>query len=110
MLFRSLVYHARAPLTRMALAGLRSDPAIIVLITADVVEDEAAPLFAWTRELADSGLRANALVASRHLAASAISSLRKHQAPEPLDIGRGAVYLASDATAALEGALVVATD
>jgi NAD(P)-dependent dehydrogenase (short-subunit alcohol dehydrogenase family) len=104
-----LVYHAPAPLPRAALAGLRSDPAIVVLVAADAPMDEATALFAWTRELADGGLRANALVASRALADAAAPSLTEHHAPEPLDVARGAVYLASDALAAVEGALLVAT-
>jgi NAD(P)-dependent dehydrogenase (short-subunit alcohol dehydrogenase family) len=103
-----LVYHAPAPLPRAALAGLRSDPAIVVLVAA--AADEAAALFSWTRELADGGLRANALVIGRALASAAAPLLTEHHAPEPLDVARAVVYLASDATAAVEGALLVAVE
>jgi NAD(P)-dependent dehydrogenase (short-subunit alcohol dehydrogenase family) len=105
-----LVYHAPTALPRAALAGLRSDPAIVVLVAADAEADEAAALFAWTRELADGGLRANALVIGRALTATAAPLLAEHHAPEPLDVARAAVYLASDAMAAVEGALLVAAE
>jgi len=105
-----LVYHAPAPLPRPALAGLRSDPAIVVLVAADAAADEAAALFAWTRELAGGGLRANALIIGRALAAAAAPLLAEHRPPEPLDVARAAVYLASDAMAAVEGAVLVAVE
>ncbi|MEX0751139.1 MAG: hypothetical protein WD359_10060 [Dehalococcoidia bacterium] len=102
-----LVYHARAPMPPAALAGLRSDPAIIVIIDG---EDVAASreLLAWARTLADAGLRANALVTSRASADAIGPALKEHKPPQPLDVKRAMVYLASDVTAAVEGALLVA--
>jgi hypothetical protein len=97
-----LVWH---PLSRSTLAGLRSDPAMIIVIEAD--NPAAAALLAWTRDLAGAGLRANALVASRAIADAIGPVLKEHHPPEPMDLARSAVYLASDATAAIEGAMVV---
>lgn len=102
-----VVWHAPHPLPREALAGLRSDPAVVVLIGADATAEEADALCAWTRELADAGLRANALVASPALAVPAGGPLTRHEPAEPLDLGAAVVYLASDASAAIEGAFVV---
>ena len=104
------VCHARAPLPREALAGLRSDPAVIVLLGADDDAEAARALLAWTRELADAGLRANALVPSRAAADAAGPALKEHHAPEPLSLAAAVVYLASDASAAIEGALLVAAE
>jgi enoyl-[acyl-carrier-protein] reductase (NADH) len=102
------VCHANAPLPRAALTGLRSDPAIVVLVGSDAAPDEAGALIAWTRELADAGLRANALITSRAQLEPAGPLLKEHHPPEPLDVGRASVYLTSDATAAVEGAVLVA--
>ena len=103
-----LVWHLPAPLPRETLAGLRSDPAIVVLIGDDDAPDEARALLAWTRALSDAGLRANALLASRAVADAAGPAIKEHHAPEPLDLARATVYLASDASAAIEGAVLVA--
>ena len=105
---RILVYHAPAPLPRETFAGLRSDPAVVVLVGDDDPPDAARALLAWTRELADAGLRANALIASRAVADAAGPLLKEHQAPEPLDLAAAVVYLASDASAAVEGTMLVA--
>lgn len=105
-----LIWHSPHPLPRETLAGLRSDPAIVVLIASDDSADDARALLSWTRDLASAGLRANALAASRAIADTAGPILKQHQPPEPLDLARSAVYLASDASAAIEGAMVVATE
>jgi NAD(P)-dependent dehydrogenase (short-subunit alcohol dehydrogenase family) len=49
------VAQAPSPLDREALAGLRSDPAIVVIIAEDDTPDAVRALLAWTRVLADSG-------------------------------------------------------
>ena len=103
-----VVWHAPHPLPRAALAGLRSDPAIVVLIGDDDAPDAARAQLAWTRELADSGLRANALIASRASADAIGPAIKEHHAPEPLDLAHAVIYLASDASAAIEGAVLVA--
>ncbi len=103
-----LVWHLPAPLPRETLVGLRSDPAIVVLIGDDDAPDEARALLEWTRALSDAGLRANALFASRAAADAVGPAIKRHHATEPLDLARATVYLASDATAAIEGALMVA--
>ena len=103
-----MVWHAPSPLPRSALAGLRSDPAIVVLIGNDDTPEEARALLAWTRELADAGLRANALIASRAAADAIGPTLKEHHAPAPLDVAAATAYLASDASAAIEGAVLVA--
>jgi len=104
----SILVHAGAePLPREALAGLRSDPAIVVIADGEDV-DAARALAAWTGELAGAGLRANVLATSRAAAEAAGGVVKEHQPPHPLDIKGGVVYLASDASAALEGAMVVA--
>ena len=104
------VHQAPAAIDRSALAGLRSDPAVVVLIGDDAPSDDARALLAWTRDLADSGLRANALLASRSLADAIGPALKEHHATAPLDLAHAAVYLASDASAAIEGAAMVAVD
>jgi NAD(P)-dependent dehydrogenase (short-subunit alcohol dehydrogenase family) len=101
-----VVWHMPEPLPREVLAGLRSDPAIVVVVGDDDTTVEAGALLAWTRDLAAAGLRANA-VASRTAVEAARVSLPEHRPPEPLDASRAVVYLASDASAALEGAVVV---
>ena len=83
---------------------------MIVLVSAEESADEARALLTWTRELADNGLRANALIADRATADAAGPLLKEHHPPEPMDLPRAAVYLASDASAAVEGALIVAQD
>jgi len=103
-----LVYHAPAPMPRTALAGLRSDPAIVVLLASDADAAEGRALLEWTRELAQGGLRANAIVPARALADAIGPLLKEHQPPEAVDVAQAAVYLASDASAAVEGAVVVA--
>lgn len=102
-----LIFHAGAPMPREALAGLRSDPAIVVIVDGEHVASARA-LLEWTRSLADAGLRANALVASRTAADAIGPLLKEHKPPQPLDVKAAAVYLASDATAAVEGAMLVA--
>jgi len=102
------VCHATQPIPREAFAGLRSDPAIIVIISGDESPDDARALLAWTRELADAGLRANALIASRDAADAAGPALKEHRPPDALGLAATVVYLASDASAAVEGAMVVA--
>lgn len=102
-----MVYQADTPMQREALGGLRSDPAIVVIVDgADI--DVSRALLDWTRSLADAGLRANALVTAR--AAALGPTLKEHHPPQPLDIRGAVVYLASDATAAVEGAMLVATE
>jgi NAD(P)-dependent dehydrogenase (short-subunit alcohol dehydrogenase family) len=103
-----LVWHAPHPLPHETLAGLRSDPAIVILVGDDDAPNEARALLAWTRELADAGLRANTLVASRAAAAAIGPSIKEHHAAEPMSIAAAAVYLASDASAAIDGAVMVA--
>jgi NAD(P)-dependent dehydrogenase (short-subunit alcohol dehydrogenase family) len=103
-----VVWHAPHPLAREALAGLRSDPAIVVLVGDDDTREGARALIAWTRELADSGLRANAIVASRAVADAIGPSIKEHHAGKPMDAAVATVYLASDASAAIEGAVLVA--
>jgi NAD(P)-dependent dehydrogenase (short-subunit alcohol dehydrogenase family) len=101
-----LVWHAAHSIPRIA--GLRSDPAIIILLGDDHAVDGNRALLDWTRDLADEGLRANALIATRELARAIDPTLKQHQPPAPLDLAAAVVYLASDATAAIEGAAVVA--
>jgi NAD(P)-dependent dehydrogenase (short-subunit alcohol dehydrogenase family) len=103
-----VVWHKTAPLPRGVLEGLRSDPAIIVLIGGDDTPEDATALLSWTRELADSGLRANALVADRATVNTVSPVLKEHQPPDTPDVAAAAVYLASDSSAAVEGAVVVA--
>jgi len=104
-----LVYHALVTLPRETLSGLRSDPAIVVLLNDDASADASPALLAWTRELADAGLRANALIASRGVADALSPVLKEHHAHGgDLDLAAAVVYLTSDASAAVEGAMVVA--
>lgn len=106
---RILVWHAPSPLPAEALSGLRSDPAVVVLIAADAPPEDARALLAWTRELSGSGLRANAIIASQELAAAAGPALKQHHAPRgALDLPAAVVYLTSDDSAAVEGAFIVA--
>jgi len=105
-----VVYAGAAPPARAALAGLRSDPAIIVIAGDGVASREAHGLLAWTHDLAAGGLRANAVVGSRRLAEKAGPVLKEHHPPETMDVGRATAYLASDASAAIEGVMVVAEE
>ena len=96
-------------LGRDALSGLRSDPAVIVLIASDTPPEDAHSLMLWAADLAAAGLRANAIApaALRDIA----SPLTRHEPPDgPLDAAAAVVHLASDASAAVEGALVVFSD
>lgn len=102
-----LVWHAPHPLPPEALAGLRSDPAIIVLIAADATPEESRALLEWTRALSARGLRANAVVMSHHAAASLGAILPRHQPAGVTDVASATVYLASDASAAIEGSAIV---
>jgi NAD(P)-dependent dehydrogenase (short-subunit alcohol dehydrogenase family) len=102
-----LTWHA-PPLPRDAIAGVRSDPAIVVLIAANESPGEARALAEWTRELAASGLRANAVVASER--ADDVAGLAPHESPAPMDVAEAAVYFASDETAAIEGTYVATDD
>ena len=104
-----VVWHAPAPLPRAVLAGTRSDAAIIVLVGADDAADDALALLEWTGELAAAGLRANALVAPGAAVDAASSPLTEHRAAAAIDVAAAAVYLASDASAALDGVVVFAT-
>ncbi len=103
-----LVWHAPHPLPREALAGLRSDPAIVVLVGDDDGPDDARALLVWTRGLADVGLRANALIASRAAATAIGPSIKEHHAARSMDLAAAVAYLASNASAAIEGAVLVA--
>lgn len=103
-----LAWHAHDGLPRETLAGLRSDPAIVVLIGDDDEPERARALLTWTRELADAGLRANALVATRRAADAIGPSIKEHHGAEAMSIAAAVVYLASDASAAIEGAVLVA--
>lgn len=105
---RILVYHAPAPLPPETFEHLRSDPAIVVLIAEDEDPAAARTLLEWTRDLAASGLRANAVVPTRALAEAATPVLKEHHPDRPLTRSAAVVYLASDATAALEGTMVIA--
>lgn len=87
-----------------ALTPLRSDPAVVVVVQDASV---AAQLLGWTRDLASGGLRANAVAADEAVADDG-APLRRHASPAPMDAGSAVVYLCSDETAAIEGALIVA--
>ncbi|HZP57884.1 MAG TPA: SDR family NAD(P)-dependent oxidoreductase [Dehalococcoidia bacterium] len=102
---RILVYHAPAPIAYEAFEGLRSDPAVIVLVADDAEVDDAMALLLWTRQLADQGLRANALLPAALAPGAGAAGLTPHDAPAA-DLASAVVYLASDASAAIEGAAV----
>jgi enoyl-[acyl-carrier-protein] reductase (NADH) len=102
-----LAWHSPTPLPRETLSGLRSDPAIVVVLGEDDGPDEQHALAAWTRDLATAGLRANAL-AGAPMSDAFVAVLRQHQPAEAMNLARAAVYLASDATAAIEGTIVIA--
>lgn len=103
-----LVWHATHSIAKIS--GLRSDPAVIILLADDEPVEGNRALLDWTRDLADAGLRANALIAIPALAAAIGPVLKHHQSPQPLDLGQSVVYLASDASAAIEGAVLVAAE
>jgi NAD(P)-dependent dehydrogenase (short-subunit alcohol dehydrogenase family) len=105
---RIVVYYAPSPLPVGVFEGLRSDPAIVVLVPG-AAPDEAIALLTWTRDLAATGLRANALITSTALSEALVPILKQHHSPEPLDLPAAIVYLVSDAMAALEGAMIIAT-
>lgn len=101
-----LVWHA--PHSVPKIAGLRSDPAIVVLIGDDQSTEGAAALLEWATDLADGGLRANALIESQETANAIGPTIKQHH-PEPApNLAAAIVYLASDASAAIEGAVVIA--
>ena len=100
--------NAPSPLPNIVFEGLRSDPAIVVLVPDSEPEDARA-LLTWTRDLAASGLRANAIITSSDLPEALPPILKQHHPPEPLDLPQAIVYLVSDATAALEGAMIIPT-
>jgi NAD(P)-dependent dehydrogenase (short-subunit alcohol dehydrogenase family) len=101
-----VVWHA--PHSIPQIAGLRSDPAIIVLIGDDQALEGTRALLDWTRDLAEAGLRANALIESQETANAIGPVLKQHQPQGAPDLAAAVVYLASDASAAIEGAAVVA--
>jgi NAD(P)-dependent dehydrogenase (short-subunit alcohol dehydrogenase family) len=105
-----VVWHAPSPLSREALAGTRSDAAIVVLVGADDAPEDAEALLEWTAELASTGLRANALVAPGAAIDAASAPLTEHKPADAMDVGAAVVYLASDASAALDGVVVFAAD
>jgi len=99
-----LIWHAPHAIPKVA--GLRSDPAVVVLLAGDHTREGNAALLDWTRDLADEGLRANALIVGRQLAAELATSLRPHE-PGTSDLAGAIVHLASDASAAIEGSAVI---
>ena len=103
-----LVWHAPHALPRETLAGLRSDPAIVVLVGDDDTPSDAQNVLAWMRDLADAGLRANGLIASRAAATAIGPSIKEYHAARSMDLAAATAYLASDASAAIEGAVLVA--
>jgi NAD(P)-dependent dehydrogenase (short-subunit alcohol dehydrogenase family) len=104
----SILVWLAPPLAHEALAGLRSDPAVVVVIPGDASPPQAEAIAGWTNELVIQGLRANAIVQAEMTAPLGSAQLVKHNPPEPMDAAAAAVYLASDATAAIEGAFLVA--
>lgn len=102
-----LAWHAPHPLPADTLAALRSDPAIMVIASADATPQETVALLEWTRDLSAIGLRANAIVMSRSGAAAAGPVLERCEPPGIADVASAAVYLASDASAAIDGAVIV---
>ena len=100
------VWHGPAPIARDALAGLRSDPAVVVLIGDGDGGEGFTALMAWLSELVSTGLRANAVLPADIAPAS--SALARHAPPVPMTAAQAVVYLASDATAALEGTYIAA--
>jgi NAD(P)-dependent dehydrogenase (short-subunit alcohol dehydrogenase family) len=101
-----VVWHSPGTVARETFAQLRSDPAMIVLLEPELQPDDATSLLVWTSHLADTGLRANAVVPS--MAASRLEPLLKqHHPPGDATVEGSIVYLTSDASAAVEGAIVV---
>jgi NAD(P)-dependent dehydrogenase (short-subunit alcohol dehydrogenase family) len=103
-----LVWHATHSIPKVA--GLRSDPAIVVLIAGDHTPGGNRALLDWTRDLAEAGLRANALIVGRDLADVLGLVLKQYQSQEAASFAQAVVYLASDASAAIEGAAIVVED
>jgi|CXWL01.1.fsa_nt_gi NAD(P)-dependent dehydrogenase (short-subunit alcohol dehydrogenase family) len=103
-----LVWHA--PHSVPQIAGLRSDPAIVVLIGDDQATEGATALLDWTTDLADAGLRANALIESQATANAIGPTIKQHHPRGAADLAAAVVYLACDASAAIEGAVVIAAE
>ena len=103
-----VVWHAQAPLPRAVLVGTRPDAAIVVLVAADDAAEDALALLEWVAELASAGLRANGLVAPGAAVDAASAPLTEHRPAAAMDVGAATVYLASDASAALDGVVVFA--
>jgi NAD(P)-dependent dehydrogenase (short-subunit alcohol dehydrogenase family) len=101
-----VVWHAPHSIPQMA--GLRSDPAIIILIGDDQAPEGMRALLDWTTDLSEAGLRANTLIESQHTADAIGAVLKQHHPLGATDLASAVVYLASDASAAIEGAAVVA--
>lgn len=100
-----LVWHA--PHSLPQIAGLRSDPAIVVLVADDHALEGNRALLDWTKDLADEGLRANAVIVSLALAEALgpVPALSRHAGT--MTLATAIAWLASDASAAIEGAIVV---
>ncbi len=101
-----LIWHA--PHSIPQIAGLRSDPAIVVLIGDDQATAGAAALLDWTTDLAEHGLRANALIESQATANAIGPTIKQHHLHGAADLASAIIYLVSDASAAIEGAVVIA--
>lgn len=102
-----LVWHA--PHSIPQIAGLRSDPAIVVLLADDNTVEANRALLDWTTDLADAGLRANALIDSQAVADAIGPTIKQHHPEGAPNLTAALVYLASDASAAIEGAVVIAS-
>jgi NAD(P)-dependent dehydrogenase (short-subunit alcohol dehydrogenase family) len=102
-----VIWHKPARGSMDVFTGLRSDPAVVVLVAAEDALDASLDLLAWTRDIAEAGMRANAVVEPA-LADAARQCLQEHHAPRDMDAAAAVVYLASDASAAIEGAVVIA--
>ena len=82
----------------------------MVLIGDDQATEGAAALLDWTTDLADSGLRANALIESQEKANAIGPTIKQHHPEAAPNLAAAVVYLASDASAAIEGAVVIAAE
>ena len=101
-----LVWHAPHSIPRIA--GLRSDPVVIVLVADDHALEGNRALLDWTKDLAEEGLRANAIIVSTALA-EALGPVPALDRPAgTMTLAAAVAWLASDASAAIEGAAVVA--
>jgi NAD(P)-dependent dehydrogenase (short-subunit alcohol dehydrogenase family) len=101
-----VVWHSPGTVARETFAGLRSDPAVVVLLEPELQPDDATGLLVWTSHLADSGLRANAVVPGMR-ASRMEPLLKQHHPPGEATVEGTVVHLASDASAAVEGAMVL---